>query len=30
MEELNKQFEGKLQLALDIFTGAHPKNSFIN
>lgn len=25
MEELNKQFEGKLQLALDIFTGAHPK-----
>lgn len=25
MEELNKQFEGKLQLALDIFTGTHPK-----
>lgn len=25
MEELNKQFNGKLQLAIDIFTGTHPK-----
>jgi hypothetical protein len=25
MEELNKQFDGKLQLAIDIFTGTHPK-----
>ena len=26
MKELNTQFDGKLQLALDIFTGTHPKN----
>jgi len=26
MKDLNTQFDGKLQLALDIFTGAHPKN----
>jgi len=25
MKELNLQFEGKLQLAIDIFTGLHPK-----
>ena len=25
MNELNKQFDGRLQLALDIFTDAHPK-----
>ena len=25
MKELNTQFNGRLQLALDIFTGAHPK-----
>jgi uncharacterized protein len=25
MEELNRQFEGKLQLALEIFTGRYPK-----
>ncbi len=25
MKELNKQFEGKLQMALDIFTGTYPK-----
>ncbi|MCX6315119.1 MAG: HD domain-containing protein [Sphingobacteriales bacterium] len=25
MKELNQQFEGRLQLALDIFTGVHPK-----
>ena len=26
MKELNLQFEGKLQLSIDIFTGVHPKN----
>ena len=26
MKELNEQFNGKLQLAIDIFTGIHPKN----
>jgi len=25
MKDLNKQFDGKLQMALDIFTGHHPK-----
>jgi HD superfamily phosphohydrolase len=29
MEELNKQFDGKLQMTLDIFTGKHPKK-FLN
>ena len=26
MKELNEQFAGRLQLAIDIFTGSHPKN----
>ena len=30
IKEMNRQFGGKLQMALEIFTDAYPKNSCTN